>query len=174
MHLSCAFGHQVLSVQLFGCTFLQHLLVFYCPCHKLLYMCPFLGCLLHTCHKLKHGEVTLLCKVLLEVLLLLQSSCGFAIIPFWAFVGLLPFCFCCKCLGLLQDVTKVVKFRLLNNLKTTMWFLNFCFLNNRLRGSVGQYFVFIFNIGGCQWESELEWFADLTFRPLHCHIPCFF
>ncbi len=51
----------------------------------------------------------------------------------------------------------------------------FTFLDSRLKGSVsGVNFAFIFDIGGCQRESESEWLAELTFRPLHPHIPCFF
>src|SRR6266404_9304041 len=83
-------------------------------------MGTFLDFLFHMCHKLKHQEVALLCKVLSALLLSLQGSCGFAIILFGVFWVLLPFCFCCKFLGFLQDETEMIKCRLLNNLVTTL------------------------------------------------------
>jgi hypothetical protein len=75
----------------------------------LTFRCPFLGLVHYMCKKLKHREVTLLCKVLLAFLVLLEAPLGLSIISFWAFSGICVLLFCCKTLGLLQYEIEVVK-----------------------------------------------------------------
>ena len=182
-HLMCAFGYQILCVQTLWHTLL--LFNFHCPCHKLLYMHPFVGFPLHMCDELEHREITLLCKVLSVYLLLLQHALRSACIPFGVFLGHLPLCFCCNSLGIQQYVIELVECWLLDNLKAIIWCLKFgffillttlMFLNSMLKGCINGVgcIIFIFKRKGCcQQESHAVQLAELTL-PLCLHTPSLF
>ena len=167
MHLVHTFGHHWFHVHFLKCALLRLLatfhffwcaallrllLVFHSPYQLLclLCLCPLLS---HMSKKLRHREVTLLCKVLSAFLVLLYGFFRPVIIFFGVFSRINLRCLCCKTLGFLQNCIKVIQCWLLNNLNALLKFLKVCFqfllatltsLNSKLKGSVSRdnYFVF--------------------------------